>query len=103
MELDGFHRQLAEDGYVKRDIYNQSRYGIANAKSYFDALVDIKLEGLDYPTPQEVWEEMKMHVNYLTRSLVKASEDYATLESRIRGLEEDIRDLRRESNEKKDI
>lgn len=92
--IDRINKQLAEDGYVKKEIHDQARYGIAKAKSYFEVLVDIKLEGLKYPTAQEVWEEMKMHVNYLTRSLVKASEDYAILESKIRGLEEDLRDLR---------
>jgi hypothetical protein len=93
--IERIHKQLAEDGYVKNDIHAQVKYGIGNARSYFDALVDIKLEGLDYPKAQDVWEEMKMQINYLTKSLLKASRDYDILQAKCRGLEEDIRDLRK--------
>ena len=100
---DRITQQLIDDGYVKADQYNQSQYGIGSAKSYFEALIDLKLEGKDYPTPEQVWNEMKAQLNWLTRKLIKASEDYSILQSRIRGLEEDIRDLRKELNDKEKI
>ena len=99
--IDRIEAIVLAEGIIRKNIYGSAQYGIGSSKSYFDVLVDKRLEGKSYPTAQEVFEEMKMNVNYLTRSLVKASEDYAKLETKIRGLENDIRDLIRENSESK--
>lgn len=91
---------ITAEGVIKKKIYHSMQYGMGTANSYFEALVDIRLEGKTDPKSQEIWEEMKAHVNYLTRNLVKASEDYAKLETKVRGLEQDIRDMILEENKR---
>jgi hypothetical protein len=93
--IDRINKQLADEGFINKPIFDQQQYGIGSAKSYFEVLIDRKLEGKDPPTSEEVWTEMKTQINWLTRKLVKASEDYSILETRIRHLEEDIRELRK--------
>jgi hypothetical protein len=94
--IERIKTSVAEDGYTRKDIRYASKNGIGDAKSYFDALVDIKLEGKAYPPrSQEVWEEMKAQINYLTGCLVKASEDYAKLQNKVRHLEADKIELMR--------
>ena len=102
--VDRISQQLADDGYVKADQYNQTQYGIGSSKSYFEALIDRKLAGYDdYPTAEQVWSEMKAQINWYSRQLLRASEEYSKLESRLRGAEDDIRDLRKELNDKEKV
>lgn len=91
---------LKNEGISDVTIRDFSKYGIGSAKSYFEALVDFRLEGKEDPTARDVWDQMKAQINYLTSSLVKASEDYAKLESRLRGSKEDERDRLRDTIEK---
>ena len=81
---------LSNDGYVRKNIYSKLEYGIGDSASYFQALVDRKLEGKEYPTAQEVWEEMKMQLNYLRSTAAKASDDYLKLQNQVRDLIEHI-------------
>lgn len=85
--------ELKNNGFVRKNILNSKSGGIALAKSYFDALVDLKLEGKDEPKSQEIWEEMKEHINYLSLTLSKAADDYRKLENKVRHLEQDIAEL----------
>ena len=91
---------LAEDGYVRKNIYSKTEIGMGNNPSYFQVLVDRKLEGKEYPTAQEVWEEMKMQFNFMNSVAAKASEEYLRLQNRVRDLEEHIKWLEKR-NEKK--
>ena len=83
---------LKNEGISEKVIRESSEYGIGSAKSYFDALIDIRLEGKEDPSSKEVWDQMKAQINYLTSALIKASDDYAKLETKLRGSKEDERD-----------
>lgn len=95
-----FEQTVAADGYVRKNIYTKQQFGMGNNTSYFQVLVDRKLEGKEYPTAQEVWEEMKMQFNFMNSVAAKASEEYLRLQNRVRDLEEHIKWLEKR-NEKK--
>jgi hypothetical protein len=97
--LKRIEQNILEDGYVRKNIYAKKEFGIGNNASYFQVLVDRKLEGKDYPTAQEMWEEMKMQLNFFNSVAAKASEEYLKLQNKVRDLEEHIKWL--EKNEKK--
>jgi hypothetical protein len=94
--LKRIEENLANDGYVRKNIYSKSEYGIGDNASYFQALVDRKLEGKEYPTAQEVWEEMKSQLNFLRGVAGKASEEYLRLQNKYRDLEEHIKWLEKD-------
>ena len=98
--IERIKESLVKEGITEKVIHGHSKYGIGSPKSYLEALVDIKLEGREIPTAQETWEEMKLQLNYLTHALLKASDDYSKLETRIRGAESDARDLLKEESHK---
>ena len=89
--LKRIEENLSNDGYVRKNIYSKLEYGIGNNASYFQALVDRKLEGKEYLTAQEVWEEMKAQLNYLGGIAAKASDEYLKLQNKYRDLEEHIK------------
>lgn len=89
--IERITQNIVDDGYTRKVIYNKLEFGIGNGKSYFDILVDRKLEGKEYPTAQEVWEEMKMQLNFLNSVAAKASDEYLKLQNKIRDLEEHIK------------
>lgn len=91
---------LIKEGVSEKIITESKQYGIGSAKSYLEALVDLRLEGRDLPKTQEVWEGMKLQINFLTSSLLRASDDYAKLESRFRGSKEDGRERLKDIVEK---
>jgi exonuclease V gamma subunit len=64
-------------------------------------MVDIRLEGKENISTEEVWEDMKMQVNYLLASLSKASRDYLKLQNKYRDLENDYLKLISSTNFKK--
>lgn len=96
--LDRIRKSLHDEGIVNRQIVQSEQYGIGSSKSYFEALIDIKLAGKEIPTAQTVWEELKAQINYLTGALLKASKDYSILETKVRGLQDDSKDLLKETN-----
>lgn len=87
--------ELTKQGFSPKKIFESRADGMGIYKSFFEVLVDLKLEGKSNPTAQEVWEEMKAHINYLGRNLAKASDDYRKLENKVRHLEKDLDDLRK--------
>lgn len=91
---------IAADGYVRKNIYTKQQFGMGNNTSYFQVLVDRKLEGKEYPTAQEVWEEMKMQFNFMNSVAAKASEEYLKLQNRVRDLEEHIKWLEKRDEKK---
>jgi hypothetical protein len=98
--LKRIEKNISDDGYVRKNIYTKQQFGIGNNTSYFQVLVDRKLEGKEYPTAQEVWEEMKAQLNFINSVTAKASDEYLKLQNRIRDLEEHIKWLEK-INEKK--
>ena len=95
-----FEQTVAADGYVRKNIYTKQQFGMGNNTSYFQVLVDRKLEGKEYPTAQEVWEEMKMQFNFMNSVAAKASEEYLKLQNRVRDLEEHIKWLEKRDEKK---
>jgi hypothetical protein len=92
-----FESAVSADGYVRKNITAKIQYGMGNAKSYFDVLVDTRLAGNEYPTAQEAWEELKGQINFLTSNLLAASEEYSRLATKNRGLTSDHIDLIKEN------
>lgn len=82
---------LINEGYVRKNIYHKTEHGLGDNTSYFQALVDRKLEGKEPPTAQEVWEEMKTQLNFLRSVASSASQEYLKLQNKARDLEEHIR------------
>lgn len=93
--ISRIEEQLKAEGYSVNRILESRADGMGIAKSFFEVLVDLKLEGKENPTAQEVWEEMKAHINYLGRNLSKGADDYRKLENKVRHLEQDLDDLRK--------
>jgi hypothetical protein len=91
---------VSEDGYVRKNIYTRLQFGMGNNTSYFQVLVDRKLEGKEYPTAQEVWEEMKMQLNFMNSVAAKASEEYLRLQNKYRDLKEHIKWLEKHDEKK---
>lgn len=91
---------VSEDGYVRKNVYTRLQFGMGNNTSYFQVLVDRKLEGKEYPTAQEVWEEMKMQFNFMNSVAAKASDEYLRLQNKHRDLEEHIKWLEKRDEKK---
>jgi hypothetical protein len=98
--LKRIEQTVSEDGYVRKNIYTRQQFGMGNNTSYFQVLVDRKLEGREYPTAQEVWEEMKMQFNFMNSVAAKASDEYLKIQNRVRDLEEHIKWLERRDEKK---
>jgi hypothetical protein len=98
--LARIEQSVSEDGYVRKNIYTKKEFGVGNNASYFQVLVDKKLEGKDYPTAQEIWEEMKMQLNFTSSIAAKASEEYLKLQNKVRDLEEHIKWLEKRDEKK---
>lgn len=98
--LKRIEKNISDDGYVRKNIYTKQQFGIGNNTSYFQVLVDRKLEGKEYPAAQEVWEEMKEQLNFMSSVAAKASDEYLKLQNRVRDLEEHIKWLEKNSEKK---
>lgn len=98
--LKRIEKNISDDGYVRKNIYAKQQFGIGNNTSYFQVLVDRKLEGKEYPAAQEVWEEMKMQLNFISSVATKASDEYLKLQNRVRDLEEHIKWLEKKDEKK---
>jgi len=82
-------------GVLEKNVF-ESKCTYVN-DSYFQYMVDLKLEGIDKePTSQEMWETMKRHINYLSGNLAQATEKYRKQENSLRGLKQDYDSLIRE-------
>lgn len=46
---------LQNEDVTDKTLIGSSRYGIGSAESYFEALVDLRMEGKEDPTFREVW------------------------------------------------
>jgi predicted transcriptional regulator len=83
---------LVQEGFTRKKVYALKNGGIGLAASFFDAMVDLKLEGRDL-TKEELWTEMKEYINFLSVELSKASEEYSKLDRRHRNLNKDFQEL----------
>lgn len=91
--------QLKTDGFKETKITDQSKTGFSDYDSFFDLLVDLKLEGKNEPTAEEIFNSMKAQFNYAKSLIHHAEKEYqrlkiqnATLEDQLKGkIEDEIR------------
>jgi hypothetical protein len=87
---------LKDAGHDNKTIRECAESGFGDMPSFFELLVDLKLEGKKDPSPQEIWENMKKQINYLKVVITQAGDDYRKLENKARGLQADYNQLLRE-------
>lgn len=94
-----FEKVVADAGFKNEKTWHSAQQGPGDFPSYFEYLVERKLEGKENlePIPEEMWKAMKMQLNFYSRQLAKAAEDYTKLQNKLRDAELMIRDLQRES------
>ena len=86
---------LEEEGLYEKKIRDGSNNGLGDFNSFFDYLLECKLAGTEPLNTEKVWEDMKRQINYLQRQTVKLNEDYLALQNKIRWLESDIEEMRK--------
>jgi hypothetical protein len=94
--LERLKQAVLEEGYADNTITYSSEHGYGDFKSYVNLLIDLKLEGKNAPTVQEVWENMKMQILFRERALVDASDDYLMLHNKYRDLQNNYNELLKE-------
>lgn len=100
--IDRISKELKDEGYEEKDIYESSPQGPGDSNSFFEYLVDLKLEGQRIPTSQELWEAFKKQLNHSQKIVRDADKEYNKAYTKFRGLEEQIRDLTKENQELKE-
>lgn len=95
--IDRISQELKEEGYEVNNIHESSAEGPGDASSFFDYLVDLKLDGQKIPTTQVLWESFKKQLNHSQKLVRYADEEYEKVYTKYRGLEEQIKDLREEN------
>jgi hypothetical protein len=88
--IERIESSLSSEGLERKVVSEKSEHGPADYPSFFEMMVDLKLEGKPEPGAQEVWEQMKAQANYLRAELLYAFSEYRKLENRCRGLEADL-------------
>jgi hypothetical protein len=83
------------EGYKRCKIRTGCKNGVGDAESYFDYLLDCKLEGNTVLNNEAIWTSMKMQLNYVQNNAAKANEDYLKLQNEVRYLKEDLEEMRR--------
>lgn len=93
--------QRIESELLERGFENKRYWNFSNEiphNSYFEFMVDRRLEGMDEMTPQETWEYMKGIVNRLQSELSKAADEYRKKENQVRHLKNDYEKLLKEKS-----
>lgn len=89
-------KDLEAEGYSKNIILSSNETGYGDHPSFFDVLIDLKLEGKEINN-QAIWENMKKQILFLQINLNDASKEYLILSNKYRDLENNYNDLLRES------
>ena len=87
---------LIDSGIIEENVLGSSETGPGDYKSYFEYMIDRRLDGKAQPTPEELWKEMRLQINHLSRALSRASEDYRKMENRCRALQNDLNEIIKE-------
>jgi len=92
--IENIEKRLNNLGYTKNKKFLCDKNGYGDFDTFFDLLVDLKLNGISLDTinKEMLWENMKSQMNYLESCLIKATDDH-------RKLENEVRHLRREKEE----
>lgn len=99
--IQRFEEELKKEGFEKKDIFEKSKDGYGDVRSYFDLLVDLKLEGKTIPSSEEIWTNMKKQLNERESTISHADNEYRKLSNKYRGLQNDYDNLLREQDKKK--
>jgi len=94
---------IANAGFRNNKIWHSAQHGPGEFSSYFDYLFERRLQGKEdlEPKPEEVWEAMKMQLNFYQISLAKAAENFTKLENKFRDANTLISDLTKDAVEDK--
>jgi hypothetical protein len=90
-------KALEEEGIEVEPIFEHSKNGFGDFQSFFELMIDVRLDGKDKLDAQEVWENMKKQLNWLQTAAIVASDDYRKLENRFRNLQNDYQLLIKEN------
>lgn len=77
--IERTRQNLIDDGYKETEIYEKNKEGMGDYESFFELMVDRKLDGQKEPTAQEVWESMKAQLNYAEKEIRDANKEYTKL------------------------
>lgn len=77
--IDRAKQALLDDGLVDTPVYDKSPDGMGDYSSFFEMMVDRKLEAQREPTAQEVWVDMKRQLNYASKTIADAEKEYKKL------------------------
>ena len=91
--IDRIRASLLLDGHSEEIVTESSANGFGDMPSYFEVLIDRKMDGLGEPTAKEVWENMKKQINLLAKELNEASDNYRKLDNMYRGLKSEYKEL----------
>jgi hypothetical protein len=98
--IDRIESELKNEGLTKKIIFEASESGYADFASFFELMVDLRLDGKDQLKAEEVWENMKKQTNYWRMTILKAAEDSRKMENRIRDLQNNYDELIKEQKTK---
>lgn len=99
--IERIESELKTEGHIKKEIWTKSATGYGDPRSYFDLLVDLKLDGKKDLTMEELWENMKMQLNEKDSLIAHADKEYRKLQNSYRGLLQDHEELIKSNSKKK--
>lgn len=88
-------KSLTNEGYKRCKIRTGSKTGVGDSESYFDYLLDCRLNGEPNLCSEAIWTSMKMQINYLQAVAAKVNEDYLKLQNKNRNLKLDLEEMRK--------
>ena len=91
--IERISKELQDEGFEVKGIFESSPQGPGDSNSYFDYLVDLKLEGRKIPSSQDLWEEFKKQLNHYQKIVIDADKEYNKVYTKVRGYEERIQEL----------
>ena len=71
--INRIEEELIRENFKKKIITQQSEFGYGDLNSFFELMVDLRLEGKITVSSEEVWENMKKQINYLKTTATKAA------------------------------
>lgn len=100
--IERITKDLESEGFVRKNIDHQAKESYGSNRSFFDILIDMRLEGNKKElSAQDVYENMKPHINYLENLIRGVSTDYRNLEIKYKHLKSDYEEVIRENPKKK--
>lgn len=98
--IERIEAELHSEGFSKKEIFEKCKNGYGDPSSYFELLVDLRLEGKKELPMEELWESMKKQLNEKDALIAHADKEYRRLQNSYRGLKSDHEDLIRSIKKK---